>query len=315
MAEYLTTTKRAIVNELHRPARKHFPRRRIIIKGLDDTWQADLIDLVAYSRDNKGHKYILVVIDNFSKFVWTEPLKTKSAEDVSRAFAKILNGHRQPKNLQTDDGKEFFNSKFHALMEKYGINHYKTYSIIKAAIVERVIRTLKNKLFKTFNLYGSYKWIDKINDITNEYNNTRHRTIGMRPKDVDASKEKHLLNTVYSHIKTIGKQKFKVDDVVRISKYKHVFNKGYTPNWTTELFKIDRVRLTNPTVYLLKDMRGNPVHGGFYAEELQKTRVPDEYLVEKVLKKRVRNKTKEIFVKWLGFPSTENQWIPASNVT
>lgn len=311
-----TDTKQLIVNELHKPARKNFKRRRIIIKGLDDTWQADLIELCTYSRENSGFKYILVVIDNFSKYVWTQSLKSKSAKEVTNGFTKILANKlkRKPKNLQTDEGKEFFNANFKALMLKHKINHYKTFTIIKAAIVERVIRTLKGELFKLFSLHGSYKWIDKIDDVVKRYNNKCHRTILLKPVDVNKQNEKILLNTVYNHIKVYIRRKFRIGDIVRISKFKHVFNKGYTPNWTAELFRIVKIKTSNPSVYFLEDMNKKPIAGAFYKEELQKTAVKDGYLIEKVLKKRTRNNIKEIYVKWYGLPVSENQWIPESNI-
>lgn len=274
-----TQSKAILVNELHRYAKRKFKRRRIIIKGLDETWQADLIDLSAHYRKNKGFKYILIVIDNFSKYTWGESLKKKSAEEVSDKFEKILkSSKRKPKNLQTDDGKEFFNKKFQNIMTMYKINHYKTYSSIKAAIAERVIRTIKEKIYKSFSLYGNYNWIDKLQDIIKNYNDTKHRTIKMKPKDVKKDSEQHLLDTVYSNMNMMGEHKYNIGDIVRISKYKHVFEKGYLPNWTTELFEIVKVCVTNPVVYLLKDMQGQPIQGCFYEDELQKTSQPNVYI-------------------------------------
>ncbi|KAJ8914475.1 hypothetical protein NQ315_002747 [Exocentrus adspersus] len=135
-------------------------------------------------------------------------------------------------------------------------------------------------------------------------------TTGYKPIDVTKSKEKLILKTVYNHIKISGVRKFKVGDIVRISKNKHVFAKGYTPNWTTELFRITAVKITNPITCLLEDMRGQPIQGAFYAEELQKTTNPDVYLVEKVL----RRKGQKIYVKWLGLDQSHNSWIEKKNV-
>jgi hypothetical protein len=138
-----------LVNELHKPIHRNFKRRSTIIKGLDDLWQADLAQMNMYSSSNKNHNFILVVIDCFSKYVWVRALKTKNSVEVTKAFKSILvNEKRQPNNLQTDQGKEFFNIEFNTLMKKYNINHYNTYSCKKASIVERYIRTLKERLFK-----------------------------------------------------------------------------------------------------------------------------------------------------------------------
>ncbi|KAJ8909502.1 hypothetical protein NQ315_012980 [Exocentrus adspersus] len=307
-----TTEKIQLVNELHKPARKNYPRRRTIIKGFDDLWQSDLAEMGNYAKDNKQYKYILVVIDCFSKFLWTRPIKNKTGQEVTQAFEDILlhANKRVPSNLQTDQGTEYYNRIFNNLMKKYNINHYSTYSVKKASMAERVIRTIKSKLYKYFSLHGTYKWLDVLPEITDNYNESRHSTTGYKPVNVTKSKEELILKTIYTHIKTSGVRKFKVGDIVRISKNKHVFAKGYTPNWTTELFKITAVKITNPTTYLLEDMRGQPIQGAFYAEELQKTTNPDVYLVEKVLKR----KGQKVYVKWYGLDKSHNSWIDKNNV-
>lgn len=305
----MSKVKRDIVMELHKPARKNFKRRHVVLNGIDDLWQSDIGDFIKYSRENRGNKYILFVIDCFSKYLWTHPLKTKNAVDVENVMHEILREGRVPKNMQTDAGKEFYNKSFKGLMKKYGINHYSSYSTKKASIVERVIRTIKNTLYKTFTLQGTYKWIDILSEITNNYNNTKHRTIKMKPSKVTASNEKHLLATVFSNIKVKGKSKFKVGDAVRISKYKGTFDKGYTHNWSCEIFKIYKVKVTDPVTYLLEDMKGLPILGGFYEQELQRVKYEDIYLVERVLRRRGN----KVFVKWLGLPISENSWISKKN--
>ncbi|KAJ8909474.1 hypothetical protein NQ315_014891 [Exocentrus adspersus] len=301
-----------LVNELHKAARKNYPRRRTIIKGLDDLWQMDLAEMRQYASQNRNYKMIMVVIDSFSKYIWTRPLKSKTGEEITAAFADILAhaNKRHPKNLQTDQGKEFFNQKFQSLIKKHGINHYNTFSVKKASIAERSIRTLKSHLYKYFSLNGSYNWINILHEITKNYNGTVHSTIGCKPQDVNKSNEADILKSSYSHIKMTGKRKFKVGDIVRISKSKHVFEKSYTPNWTTELFKIVKVQITNPTTYLLEDMQGHLIKGGFYEEELQKTNNSDIYLVEKVL----RRKGRKVYVRWLGFNKSHDSWIDDNNI-
>lgn len=307
----MSKEKIQLINELHKPIRKKFPRRRTIIKGLNDLWQADLAQMDMHVRENKQFKYFLVVIDCFSKYVWTEPLKTKSGEEVTAAFAKILQRAKTgPKNLHTDHGKEFYNHRFQNLMQKWNINHYSTFSHTKAAIAERCIRTLKETLYKFFSLNGSHKWIGILADIVKNYNETIHSTTKMKPVDVNKKNEKKLLSTAYNNIKMVDlTNKFKVGDLVRISKAKHVFEKGFLPNWTTELFKISQIKLTNPVSYLLEDQQGRPIKGAFYRQELQKTQQPEVFLVEKILRK----KGQKVFVKWLGFDKSHNSWIDISN--
>lgn len=305
-------SKEDVVNEIHKYARVNFRRRNVILKDIDDLWQADLIDMQKHAHSNSDYNYILIVIDCFSKFVWVKPLKQKSKDFVSKAFQSILSEGRVPQNLQTDWGKEFYNTSFENIMKTNSINHYSTYSTKKASIVERVIRTIKGKLYKTFSMKGNYKWKDGILEkIVSDYNYTKHRTIGMCPVNVNEN-SKQILKQRYNSLKqTATKKRTKLvrGDVVRISKYKACFDKGYTPNWSTELFTIKVVQNTNPTTYLLEDSRKNPVLGAFYDQELQKTKNPDVYLVEKVLRK----KGSKVFVKWLGLSSQENSWISITN--
>lgn len=303
-------TKRVLVKELHKQARKNFKRRRVVMKGIDDLWQADLVEMGNYSSENNEYRYMLTVIDTFSKFAWAEPIKSKNALDVCKSMENILNLGRVPKNLHTDDGKEFFNKIFDKLMKKYNINHYSTYSVMKASIVERFNRTLKGMMWKEFSYNGSYNWIDLYKDLIDAYNRKIHRTIKMAPVNVNSKNEKMLLNTVYNHIKMYKISKFHVGDYVRISKYKHIFEKGYTPNWTTEIFKIKSINNTYPATYILEDYQGNKVEGGFYDEELSKTRLNDTYLVEKILK----SNNDKVFVKWLGFSNHHNSWINKNEI-
>lgn len=312
------SVKEKIVDELHRPARRNYPRRRVILKGIDDLWQGDLLELQPHSSDNRGYKFILIVIDCLSKYVWWAPLKSKSAKDVTQGFREIFQkAHpRRPRHLQTDKGKEFYNSQMRALLQEFTINHYSTESHLKASIVERVIRTLKTWLWKLFGKQGNYKWIDIFDrEIVNKYNRKRHRSIGMTPLEVKGKrKETQALKTLYKDAKTQAMKKkrlpkYKVGDFVRISKMKGDFEKGYTPSWSTEIFKIHRVKRTVPPTYLLQDSNNQDVKGGFYEEELQLTRFPHVYLVEKILRRRGNR----AYVKWLGFDSQYNSWITVDN--
>jgi Integrase core domain len=304
-------SKQILVDELHRQARKRFPRRRVIMKGINDTWQIDLVDMIAYEKENQGYKYLLTVIDTFSKYAYASPLKTKTGQEVADVMEKVfIENRKHPKNIHSDDGKEFFNKNFKEIMKKYKINHYSTFSGMKAQICERFNRTLKNKMWKKFSFNGTHEWISMIDDLIHEYNNTIHRTIKMMPSKVKKKHEKKLLKTVYNRLKVFKKGKFRVGDYVRISKSKAIFDKGYEPNWSTEIFKIVKIQITNPVTYLLQDYESNPISGGFYEFEIQKVSDPDAYLVEKVLKR----KDDELYVKWLGFDSSHNSWIHKNNL-
>lgn len=304
-------SKEQVVNEIHKAARKNFIRRSVSLRGIDDLWQADLIDFQSLKKDNQGYKYILVVLDCFSKFSWAVPVKTKSKFEVSNAFNKILlSSNRTPINLQTDMGTEFYNNEFKNLTNHNKINHYSTYSIKKASIVERLIKTIKNKIYKYFSLNGSYKWIGKpLEDIVATYNNTLHRTTKYKPINVNCSNEHEVRrNITTSQVKNnvlAKKNQLSAGDLVRISKFKGGFEKGYTPNWSTEIFLIRKVNQSTPVTYVIEDLHKRPVLGTFYRQELQKTKCPDIYLIEKV----IRRKGTKLFVKWLGLPESENSWI------
>ena len=149
---------------LHKPALKKFTRSKVYVAGIDDTWQIDLVDMKAHSRINKGYKYILTCIDVFSTYAWAIPIKSKTAKEVTTAFAAILKTKRKPKNIQADEGTEFFNKNFLKLMTDNSINLYNTKSEYKACVVERFNRTIKEKMLTILYRYSKihlYKCIER----------------------------------------------------------------------------------------------------------------------------------------------------------
>lgn len=200
--------KRAVVEELHKPARRNYPRRKFEMRGIDDTWQSDLVELQPYSKENKGFRYLLTTIDIFSKYAWAIPIKTKKGEDVTSAMESILEEKRIPLNLHVDAGKEFYNRHFQALMKQHKINMYSTYSNLKASICERFNRTLKNRMWKEFSMQGNYKWLDILPKLVKSYNNTKHRTIGMKPKDVTRENQDKVMKKYSIKVKPMKKPKF-----------------------------------------------------------------------------------------------------------
>lgn len=305
-------SKEDLVNELHRDARRNFKRRSTIMRGISDTLQADLVEMIPYQKQNKNMKYILTVINVFSKKAYARALKNKTGPEVTQAMESILNSlNHQIKHLHVDNGKEFYNKSMQKMLRERNINMYSSFSTMKAAIAERFNRSLKSLMFKEISLRGKYKWVDILQSLISKYNNRKHRTIKMKPNEVNITNEQHLLDTVYKKIENVKrKPKFKIGDFVRLSKYKHIFEKGYTPNWTTEIFKIRTVQPTNPTTYLLRDLDGQDINGSVYSEELQLTEYPNLYLVEKI----IRKKGNMVYVKWLGFDRKHNSWIKKANV-
>lgn len=311
----MTTEKRGLVEEIHRPARKIYPRRSTILNGLSDLYQADLVEMIPYARENNGYKYILTCINCFSKRAFAAPLKNKTSAEVAQKMKdyildKVSSG-ATPKHMQTDQGVEFYGGPFKKLMKKYAINHYSTYSVIKAAIIERFNRTLKSKMWVEFNVQGSYRWVDILQSLVDKYNKTYHRSIKMRPIDVNHKNETEISLRLNRHkVLSTSTAKFKIGQLVRISKQKNVFGKGYKANWTYEVFKITKVGKTAPRVYYLQDLKGNDIKGCFYEQELLKAIYHDIYLIEKIIKR----KGDKVLVKYLGFDNTDNEWLPASSI-
>jgi len=304
------------VNELHRNAFKSFPRKHVKVFEIDDLWQIDLFEMIPYSKYNSGYKYILLVIDCFSKYVFVRKLKSKNGVEVTNQMKSIFKDHkRSPKHIQSDFGKEFYNKNFQDLMKKYKINHYSSFTHLKAQIAERMGRTLKERLWKAFLMQGSYNWVKILDGIIDSYNGTRHRTIKTSPDKVTKRNEKMIYKNIYkkmydNSMKTLKQAKFSIGDYVRISRFKDIFEKGYTPKYTFEIFKVTNINKKFPFTYLLEDYDKNPIAGQFYEKELIRAKYPHHYLIERVLKKKGRKS----LVKYLGFDNKYNQWINSDEV-
>lgn len=299
-----------IAKELHRQSRKNFPTRHVELKGVNDLYQADLVEMIQFSKVNNGYKYILTMINCFSKFAIAVPLKTKKADEVVEALNAILKKHKM-KHFQTDQGTEWFNAKVKSLLKSYNINHYFTYTDKKASIVERFNRTLKGDMWKLFTEKGSFNWLGILPGIIKKYNNKKHRTIGVRPIDVTTGNEKEILSKIVAkRKKPLYKHKFNIGDKVRVSLRFKQLVKGYWPRWSNEIYTVLEIQPTNPPTYILKDYKGQVIKGGFYQEELSKTKFSDIYLVEKV----IRRKRDKLLVRWLGFDKTHDTWIDESEL-
>ena len=294
---------------LHKPLTKRFPRRKTFAKGIDDLFQADLADMRNLASYNDGFAYILTCIDVFSRYAFAEAVKDKRGSTVANAFEKIF-AIRVPNMMQTDRGLEFLNATVQAVFRKHDVRHYFSLNDdIKAALIERFNRTLKSRLYRVMTYRKTSRWIDVLSDVLDSYNRSRHRSIGMAPIDVVPENADEVAKRLYPP-KPPLKYKYDVGDRVRIAKYKHVFQKGYLPNWSEEVFEIAEKHPTYPVTYGLKDLAGESIKGKFYEQELQKvTKTDDVYEVEKVLKTRRRGGKIEYFVKWKGYPEKFNSWV------
>lgn len=320
--------KDTLLNEefytLHTPALKKFPRNKVLVKGINDTFQVDLIDVTNIAQDNDNYKFILTCIDVFSKYGWAIPIKNKTANEVVKGFTKIFESGRIPNKIQSDAGQEFLNKQLYNYLKtiKSDLKLYTINSEMKASVVERFNRTIKQKMWRYFTHKQSYRYIDIIDDLMKSYNSTYHRTIKNAPIKINKSNEKETWFNIYGYNKNEVSEKiidfkFKVGDLVRISKTKLIFQKGYTPNWSREIFKIHQQIPRIPPVYKIIDIHPtNPeiVDGVFYEQQLQKIeKHNDVYYVDKILNTRTNKGKKEVYIQWLGYPTKFNSWEPASN--
>lgn len=253
----------------------------------------------AFAKFNSGVKYLLTVIDVFSKYGWIVPLKSKTGVEVAEAFSKIYK-ERRPEKLWVDKGKEFYNKNVKAL----GVELYSTENEEKSCVVERWNRTMKEKMFKYFTANFTRKYLHVLDEMVSHYNSTRHSSTKMTPVAASDKKNETLVwMNLHSQSEPV-KLKFKVGDRVRITKKKNIFEKSFTPRWTEEVFTVSQVQYTDPPTYKITDNNNEEIQGTFYEQELQKTS-QEIFRIEKVIRKR-GNKS---FVKWLGYPKSFNSWV------
>ena len=261
---------------------------------------------------------MLNVIDVFSKYAWSIPLKDKKGPTVVEAFKQIVRqSDRIPKHIWVDEGKEFYNKHMNDWLQENIITRYSTHGEHKSAVVERFNRTLKEKMWKRFTSENTRRWIDKLDTLLHEYNNRFHSTIGMTPTEASLKENevKVIQNTLdKTRVVIKTKPKYKAGDKVRISRIKGIFEKGYLPNWSEEVFTVDQVQKTIPVTYIVKDSLDEILKGSFYNEELQKTK-QEVYRVEKVIRKKIIDGVEHALVKWSGYNKKYNQWIPTQELT
>ena len=227
------------------------------------------------------YKFMLTVIDIFTNYAWTIPLKNKSGLSITKGFKTILSEGRKPEKLWVDRGSEFYNKTFKSLLKEYGtgkaasgIELYSTYSDFKAVFIERFNSTLLHIINKSLFINGDGNWVNILNDAVVTYNNNIHSTINMTPVDAsnNPDKVKYYISETASQINsTKATPKFKVGDYVRNADKRNIFSKGYTSNWNRELFKVNEVLKTQPPTYKIGDINGEIIEGKYYEQELLKS--------------------------------------------
>ncbi|KAL9964828.1 hypothetical protein ACROYT_G028520 [Oculina patagonica] len=279
-------------------------KNQVKCKNEADKKMVKALDAIPWKDRQWGHAIARNTIATKAKI-------DKKGASITSAFNNIIiNDKRKPEYLWVDKGSEFYNKTFKEWLKQNDIKMYSTFNEGKAVVIERFNRTLKNKMYKQFTIQGNTQYLEMLPILVKEYNNTKHSSIKMTP--TEASKEKNqgiVYLNLYGDMEPLSaKPKFKVGDKVRISKYKRkVFDKGYTPNWSEEMFVITKIQHTNPITYKIKDLNDEEIKGSFYEPELLKAK-QDVFRIDKVIRRDY--KKKQALVKWKGYSDDFNSWIP-----
>lgn len=284
-------------------------------------WQMDLVDIQALSKYNDGNRYILTVIDTFTRYAFCRLVTFKTSPLVLKAFKSILReANRKPLVIVLDGGAEFRNKVFHAFCKSLNIELYAPDTSTHGAYIERFNRTLQSLIYKYMQEKNTYRFVEVFQNLVETYNFRKHRMIGFTPYQAENDPSVHLqirlnMSKYYENIKP-KKISFKIGDKVRISKLRNKFSRGYKERFNKEIFKIYKISSNKkiPLYYLTTYDESDNIKGGFYAFELAK--VDDEvFRAEKIIDKRQNQQGEnELLVKWDGFDESYNSWIKESQL-
>lgn len=259
---------------------KNFSRNKIYASYVNEQWEIDLLDYANLHRYNNGYKYLITIIDIFSKYLYVIPIKRKCMKEVTERF-EILFKKIKPTKIRSDRGKEFDNREFRALCQKYDIIYFVTENQTKkCAIVERINRTLRHKIQRYMNHNKTFKYINVVKYFVHAYNNTIHRSTGMAPKDVDEKNETIIFKKLYNAKNMLelikkknSKNKFEIGDLVRRKFDPKPLDKGYKQRWSTDVYKVRKVynKFHKPQYSL--ELNGQRLRRRYYPEELQKVSI------------------------------------------
>jgi hypothetical protein len=317
---------RTLHREYHKP--RHY-NPYYVFKRREQV-QSDLIDMQEISRANDGVRYLMILIDVFTKRIWVYPLKTKTGVETSQVIERWINSLTTPPDiLRTDRGTEYTNVLVQNVLAEGGIEWQPAGGPHKAAVAERLNRSLQNLIYTYLSDRESLRYIDNLQDIVKTYMRRPHRSLKwMSPKEADrptnelrvrgifmARYAKHELNRQH-------KDAFKLEDIVRLKTSSSSISssrRSYAEQFTGEYFKIARINRAMPIImYYVKSMNtGEHIEEGFYANELQRVK-GGIYKIEKIVRRRtrysdrLRRNVPEVLVKWLHFDKEE--WIPESDI-
>lgn len=285
-AKKLNLNQKQIVEKLsgfkayatHRPLRRKFPRRFVYVPTVNHQIGADLIE-IKHPRSNFHKRYILAILDHFSRKAWLEPLKNKSADEVLRAFKKIFaRGNVRAKLFYSDRGLEFISKKMKDFFKSKGIESFVSYSPTKCSLNERFNRSLMGRVSRYQTHAKTKRFIHLLPEFERHYNNSYHQTIRMTPNQVTEENVPLVWQNIYQRkiaaLKKIKTQALKEGDYVLLPIKKGTFDKGYSQTFGEEVFRIKDVKNTRPVTYGVVNKQGEEVLGSFYNQELVK--IPHE---------------------------------------
>ena len=277
--------------ELNKPTINKFPRQKVIVNHINEIHSTDLVDMTQYSKINKNYKYVFTNIDVFSKIAYAFPLKSKKIGDIKPYFEKIFEKNK-PKYIWSDKEPAFFSKEMQQFFKDNNVKIYHTNSHLKAVVIERFNRSLRELMMKEFVKNNNTIWYNILPKLIKIYNNRYHSTIKMKPIEVNKSNEKYIKENIYTYDKTSKNPKFKINDLVRISlKRRDLFDKpSGNIKWSEELFKIHSINKSNVITYKIKDLNNEIIDGIFYEKELQKSKnTSGVYIIEKIIQKTKTN--------------------------
>ena len=263
---------------LHKRPRARFKREPTLARGIDYLHQIDLVDLSKYAKSNDSYKWLLTLICVFSKRISIRALKSKSNDEVIRGLKLIYKTRPHPRKIQSDAGVEFLGKKSKEFMRSLNIIHYVSQSQYKAAVIERANRSILELISKYMTSKNSKRYLEFLPQVEHIMNNRYHRSIKMSPNQVSKVNERQVWKNLYSKYfqnKVKSEKILAVGTPVRISKYRHLFTKGYIPTFTKELFKIAKVKRDpqgGVMQYYLRDLNNQEIIGKFYYSDLSVAR-------------------------------------------
>ena len=301
--------------------------------GPNYLWEADLMFFThpQFAGSNRGFLYILAFIDTFTKAVGLIKLKSKDTRNVTHKMNMMFESGDKPKYLRVDAGGEFLSHTFTQMCAHHNVKMYLAQEPIKCAFIERFNRTFKRILVQLMEHHNSIRWIDFVEQALSIYQSRKHSSTGMSPDEAEEGENqaviydrllrKYAKDDRIKYTKNRKPPKFKKGDIVKIFQKKGIFTRGFNQSVTKEFFKIYHIdRRLSKDRYYLKDLQGEIIIGSFYSDYLVPFTPPKdggEYRIDPKFsdfkRKRVGG-VPHIWVKWLGWPSKFNQWVPEEDI-